>query len=447
MENPKEVADELYLGLYYNSKTYIKDTAQHQGVGVYSFENASEGLEKGFYFLMNVKKELLVDFVVGEDQHFELILDGQNYAEGIQVKGDKDNEQLAEARRLSIESGKEMEPLIALYEDSTRLESERKEWAKRIQEIHQKRIEKLDKLIEAHPNFVSSRYLLSTKSVELPLSLREDENRNNGSKEDTLARIYYYREHFFDNFPLSDSLSMRMPGKNFFENKIKEYLNTLHEPKSDTIIAAIKRMERFCGENKETFREIVWITTIEYQRPKIMGLDKVFVYLYDQYYVSGFMDSYANDALKGNIKKEADAKRLTLIGEIGKDLIMQDAELKPRSLYEMSNKYRIVYFFNPDCHACAQETPKLTSFYKNTKFDVGVFAVCTDTSMVKLKNYVSKYALEDWQVVSGPRTYVGSFHKLYDARTTPTIIVLDRKKRIIAKKNSCLRLGNIYRKS
>ena len=62
------------------------------------------------------------------------------------------------------------------------------------------------------------------------------------------------------------------------------------------------------------------------------------------------------------------------------------------------------------------------------------FAVSADTSMVKMKKYIKDMHLEPWVTVNGPRTYTEHYQKLYDAFTTPTIYVLDEKKKIIAKK-------------
>ena len=49
-----------------------------------------------------------------------------------------------------------------------------------------------------------------------------------------------------------------------------------------------------------------------------------------------------------------------------------------------------------------------------------------------------------WITVNGPRTYVGSYHDLYDAMTTPTIYILDDKKKIIGKKLPVERLEDFF---
>ncbi len=36
----------------------------------------------------------------------------------------------------------------------------------------------------------------------------------------------------------------------------------------------------------------------------------------------------------------------------GANLIMQDAEFKPRSMYDIKNKYTVLFIFDPDCGHC-----------------------------------------------------------------------------------------------
>ncbi|MDV3308276.1 MAG: thioredoxin family protein [Cyclobacteriaceae bacterium] len=114
---------------------------------------------------------------------------------------------------------------------------------------------------------------------------------------------------------------------------------------------------------------------------------------------------------------------------------MQDVNFKPRALYDIKSKYTVIYFFDPDCSHCRQETPKLVDFYERnkTRFDVEVFAVSSDTSMAKMANYIKEMGMK-WITVNGPRTYVGPYQDLYDSVQYPTVYVLDDRKKIIAKK-------------
>ena len=119
--------------------------------------------------------------------------------------------------------------------------------------------------------------------------------------------------------------------------------------------------------------------------------------------------------------------------EIQRELIMQDANSRPRSMYDIKNKYTILFIFDPECGHCKTETPKLVSLYKKKRFDLEVYAVSADTSMQKMKAYIKDMNMP-WITVNGPRTYVGPYQNLYDAQTTPSLYVIDTKKKIIGKK-------------
>src|SRR5690606_16435464 len=106
----------------------------------------------------------------------------------------------------------------------------------------------------------------------------------------------------------------------------------------------------------------VWVCMLKYQQPEIMGLDGLYVKLYDTYFATGEMDFWANASLKKNLKEHADRLRNSLVGMQAPNLIMQDSDFKLRSMYDIPNKYTILYIFDPDCGACKKETPKLVAF-------------------------------------------------------------------------------------
>ena len=165
----------------------------------------------------------------------------------------------------------------------------------------------------------------------------------------------------------------------------------------------------------------------------MMGLDGVYVNVFDKYFASGEMNFWVNDKMMKNLKDHADRLRKSLVGKTGANLIMQDSNFKPRSMYDIKNKYTVLFIFDPDCGHCKTETPKLVSFYNKKKFDVEIYAVSADTSMAKMRDYIRDMKMP-WITVNGPRTYVGPYQDHYDAITTPSIYILDSRKKIIGKK-------------
>jgi len=254
---------------------------------------------------------------------------------------------------------------------------------------------------------------------------------------DSTFQLKYYRQHYFDNFDLADEALIHLP-QPVYQQKLKEYLEKLFVPQPDSVTNAIYSLVDKAKRNQETYKYAVLNCASLYQQPTIMGLDEVFVNLYDRYFKTGEMDYWVDTGTKQNIKEYADKIRSSMIGRAAANLIMQDVNYQPKSLYDVKAKYTIVYFFRPDCGHCREETPKLVNFYETSrqKFNVEVFAVSTDSSMKKLRDFVNEFKTT-WITVDGPRSYIKEyFLTLYHADTTPTIYILDDKKKIIAKKIS-----------
>jgi hypothetical protein len=75
-----------------------------------------------------------------------------------------------------------------------------------------------------------------------------------------------------------------------------------------------------------------------------MGLDEVYVNLYDKYFATGEMNFWVNDKLKKNLKDQADRLRKSLVGKIGPNLIMQDANFSPVHVRYQKQIHRLIHF-------------------------------------------------------------------------------------------------------
>lgn len=414
------------LGYYYGESTYKSDTAVVSKTGEFAFQG-KETLPQGVYFIA-INKTRVLEFVVGTNQNFTLETNTADYTKNMKVSGDTDNKIFFENMLFNMERHKEAEPFVAIAKDSTRNEEEKLAARKELDKINEKVLAYHEEIIKKYPNTVTSKIFKVTQRVIIPDSPKKE----NGI--DSTFQLRWYRQHFFDHFDLSDDTNLRLP-RPFYSEKVNEYLDKLFLPNSDTINRAIDFMASKAKANQETYKYLIYQMVIKYQNPDIMGLDAVFVHVYDKYFATGEMDYWANENLKKNFKEHADRLRKSLIGNAGANLIMQDANLQPRALYDIKSKFTVVYFFDPDCGHCKKETPKLVDFYsKNrSRFNLEVFAVSADTSIQKMRDYIKEMKMQ-WITVNGPRTYVGHYQDLYDSPTTPTIYILDDKKKIIAKK-------------
>jgi thiol-disulfide isomerase/thioredoxin len=422
----------VYLGHYYGENTYIKDTAQVKADGTFTFQNKTQ-LPEGVYFLVRKGKKgnnKVFDIVMGNDQTFSIETASPEYILNMKVKGDDDNRIFFENIAYNVERNKEAEPFIKVLKDSTLKEDQKKDARASFSKVNEKVMTHQKELIAKYPTTLTARMLKASIPVEIP----DPPKKANGHIDSTF-QLRWYRQHFFDNFDLADEAMIRMP-QTIYQQKLKEYLEKLFIPQPDSITKAINFIVAKAKKNQETYKYCVWNCVFMYQQPEIMGLDEVFVNLYDQYFQTGEMDFWANGKMKENLKEHADKIRSCMLGRPGANLIMQDENLQPKSMYDIKAKYTILFIFNPDCGHCREETPRLVDFYNKSKskFGLEVFAVSTDTSMKKLRAFIKEFKTP-WITVDGPRSYIKEhFQKLYHSDTTPTIFILDDKKKIIAKK-------------
>ncbi|MBL7862540.1 MAG: redoxin domain-containing protein [Cyclobacteriaceae bacterium] len=430
----------IYLGHYYGEQTLIRDTARVNQAGAFYYDN-EKTLPQGVYFLV-LNNAKVFDFVVSGDQRFIIEGDSKDFFKTATVSGDLDNKLFFENMRFNMERGQEAEPFLKILRDSTLTEEKKKPARESFSKISEQVKVYQQKLIQENPTTLTARLLLATQPIEVPVPPKKADGTI-----DSTFQLRYYRQHFFDKFDLADDALIRLP-RPIYQEKIKEYLQKLYAPVPDTLMKAIDFMVLKAKKNPETYKYLVWNCLFLYTNPEIMGLDEVYVRLYDKYYASGEMNFWITDKVKQNLKDYADKIRGSLVGKTGANLIMQDQNLQPRALYDIKNKYTILWIFDPECGHCKEETPKLVEFYNKfkTKFDVEVFAVASDTSMQKMKTFM-KDMKTPWITVNGPRSYIPQhYSKLYYAETTPSLYILDRNHKIIAKKLPVVQLEDFFTK-
>jgi thiol-disulfide isomerase/thioredoxin len=426
-----------YLGHYYGESHYIKDTAKVNSTGDFVFDG-KKPLGQGVYFLV-LDKTKIFELLVGSNQKFSMETKTDDYVRNMKVTGDTDNKLFFENMLFNMERHKEAEPFLKVLKDSTLAEDKKKDAREAFTKVNEKVNAYQAGIISKYPNTLTATIFKANQAVKIP-----DAPKKADGTIDSTFQLRWYREHFFDNFDLANDALLRMP-RPIYSEKINEYLDKLYAPQADTITLAIHKIAAKAKRNQETYKYAVWVALLKYQQPEIMGLDEVYVNLYDKYFASGDMDFWVNDKLKKNLKEHADRLRKSLIGNTGPNLAMQDSHFQRKDLYNIKNRYTILYIFDPDCGHCREETPKLVDFYNKNKekLDLEVYAVSADTSMAKMRDYIKEMKLK-WITVNGPRTYVGPYQDHYDAATTPALFVLDNRKKIIAKKVPAEKLEDFF---
>jgi thiol-disulfide isomerase/thioredoxin len=163
-----------------------------------------------------------------------------------------------------------------------------------------------------------------------------------------------------------------------------------------------------------------------------MGHDAVMVKIADDIYLSGKAD-WVTKEFKADLRKQVDLIRPNLIGKKAENIVMDSYKGIFVSLYDVEKEFTILYFWEPDCGHCKEATPKLKAYYVKPKdYTMEVFAVCTTTDKDKWTKYIEDNKLT-WINGWDPKR-TSHFDFFYNIQSTPIIYILDKNKKIIAKK-------------
>lgn len=409
---------------YYGSGTYVTDTLEVDEKGATTF-TAPADQPRGVYIFV-ISDKVYFDFVLNNDKKFSMEADKVDPVNSMKITGSLDNEQFYLYMRYNQEKFIQIQELQEKLKTDESNKDSTTAINSRISELNQEIIDYKLAIARERP-FSFLAMLINTMKepviTEIPVL-------SNGRKDSTYA-YRYFKEHYWDDMDLADNRLIRTP---VFHNKLKKYFDQVVAQHPDSIFKEAVILIEKARPDPEMFKYIVWFITYHYENSEIMGFDKVFVNIVDTYYVTGEA-TWVSGPVLGNILKKASRIRPLLLGSQAPNMIMMDTTGELVSLYNINAFITILLFWDPDCGHCEKEIPHLKELYDKDKekYDLEIFAVCSDTSMAKMKQHLIKKNM-NWVNVNGPRTLTGDYHELYDIQTTPVIYILDHDKRILAKR-------------
>jgi len=416
------VKDSLcYLANYFGDKQYIKDSVRSDAAGTYIFKG-KEKLPGGIYLFVLPGRKYF-ELVIDKEQEFTMETDTGNYIKNMKVKGSADNKLFYEYLNFVTEKGKEVESLKPV------MSSKNKDSAK----VAKARVAVIDSLvsnykldyIKKHPETLLAKVFLAAQEPKIP----ETPTLPDGKKDSTFA-FRYYKSHFFDNIDFSDDRILRTP---VFHGKLQQYIKDLTLQIPDSVNKEADYLVGKAIGNKEMFKYVVWFITNSYENSNIMGMDAVFVHMVKNYYTKE-LATWVDSVNLYKIQERAKLLDPILIGKPAPYMILQDTAGKWRSLYDIKAKYTLLFFWDPDCGHCQKTVPKLVEFYNKNKakYDIEIYGANTAVEEEKWKKFVKDKGIK-WINVADLKTQ-NNFRHEYDVSSTPQLYLLDKDKKIIAKK-------------
>lgn len=420
------VGEHFYLARYYGEQVYMIDTTYTDNPGQATFSGQKE-LAAGIYILVSADKAKLLEFIVDKDQHFEIILESSADQVVFNIKDSPQNSLFFEHIQLNnaiSEIKAELKEMASIADDMQLAAAISKR-----DSLVDLNMEFKKNLVTGYPDYLLTKIVLGMEDVKIPDSLNISGN----------DAYLYYKGNFWNNVDLKDKRLLNTP---LLPRKIRNFFDQLVPPMADSVIYAIDHLIKLTGNNEETRDYLIWHFTSEYQNPKIMGLDKVFVHLADEYFAKLEIANTSESVLT-KILERAEQLRNLLIGAKAPDLRLVDTTGQFVSFQHIDAQYIVLFFWDFDCGICKKDLLVLKELYQSKKHSFEVYAVGTNADMEGWKDYIRNNGL-DWINVNGTRSITPNFHDLYDIYGTPVIYVLDNHKNIIAKRINAEQLELVF---
>lgn len=434
----------IYLGHYFGKTYPIIDSAKLDANSQAVFKG-NKKLPGGIYLVGYPNKAGFFEILMDKQQQFTIKADTATLSKGAQFENSPDNDLFINYQQFMAVKGKRISELQAQLKtagnkaDSARITDE---LAKEDKAITTNR----EAIIKKNPSSLLSTLLITMREPELTGALK-----NPANKEDSLTAYNYYKGHYWDGVNFWDGRLAYTP---FFEEKIDKYFNQLVVPNPDSVIKEIDWMLGYASINEEMNKFLLIKFVNRYLNQKYMWEDAVFVHLFEKYF-SQKTYSWLNEAGKKTITDRAYSLMANILGTPASDIELPNQEGTPVSLYALQASYTIVAFWDPTCGHCKEVLPKLDSFYQaKWKADgLKLYAVAKETDGTKKDwlGFIADNKLQEWSHVyyskeaDKARTDNGipGYSQLYDVQSFPTLYLLDKEKRIIAKKLTYQQLDEI----
>lgn len=419
----------IFLCHYYGKgSTVFKDDSlklNSKGEGVFKSDKKIMG---GIYMLLFADKSASMEIILLNGDNFSIEVTKSDIYQTAQFTGNSENNSFYDYQKFLSGYGKQYQAIEAGLQTAKN--------KKDTMAVYDKMREKGKELTKYRADYVNKNQ--GTFLAKLFNALEEPEiptvlpTKSDGSKDSSYPREFY-KSNYWKKYDFRDDRLIYTP---IYERKLEDYFTKLVVPVPDTVEKEADLFLKKAEGTEETFKYTLWYLTRWSETSKVMGMDEVFVYLVENYYMKGKATWIDSAQLAKYVKRAGDIAP-NLIGKPAMDLRMLDTAASTyHTLYDVKADYTILIFWSPTCGHCQKEIPKFDSLYHALlkKYNVKIYAVDADNESEKWRAFIREHKLgEGWIHVHDPN-HATKFRDFYDVYSTPTLYLLDDKKIIRGKR-------------
>jgi thiol-disulfide isomerase/thioredoxin len=423
----------VFLAYHLGDKQYIKDTVKldRSGNGIF---RGQQTLPQGIYMIVLPGRKYF-EILISDNQRFSLSCTFSNYFNTLKFTGSKENSAFVEYQKNWVTM---QQTAIAI---SKRIQNNKQnnDSLKILGSVQKLQEENMKAYLKSVVKANEGNFLGTLVKGLLPIDIPKFTIPIGYKNPDSIRWVMNYnynKDHFFDNIDLNDERLIRTP---LLYSRLDSFFTNVLIQSPDTINKEIDKLINKCSSNYKMFQFVSVYLFNHFRESEIMGHDAVMVKIADDIYLSGKAD-WVTREFKDDLRKQIDLIRPNLIGKKAENMVMDSYKGIFVSLYDVEKDFTVLYFWEPNCGHCQEATPKLKAYYDKPKdYSLEVFAVCTTADKEKWTKYIEDNKLT-WINGWDPKR-ISHFDFYYNVQSTPTIYVLDKNKKIIAKKLAVEEIG------
>ena len=405
----------IIITQYYNNQNVPIDTAFVKTDGSFVFDDATD-LESGIYRMNGIAKGF--DFVIDKSQKFSFSVNVSDIVGTIQFKNSPENSMLFDYQK----DLRQRYQKLNVYRQQTGISSDKDpRWVSKFGEFNEEVKIKVDSILKKNPSSLTARFLKSYQEPQIPvLPLQKL------SAADSLYLKEYALSHYFDNVFLNDN---RMVNSPTLPKRLDTFLKTLPVLSKPQLFRTFDYVIDKTKGAADSRRYVVSIMAQYFQNTSNTNYDALFGHIVEKY-VEGEPENWDASTLQ-KIKELKEIKQNMELGSVFENFLMTDLNNIIKPLHDLKNTFTLLMVYEPGCSHCREAMPKVVSYLKTTKQDIGVYAISVDPNENALKTFIEQFgtqAFTNVRDVSGKTLWYK-----YGVNEYPTIYLLDNNKKLIAR--------------
>jgi len=428
-----DVKDTLVYLVHYYGKgrptIFITDSTMLDKNGNATFNSTDPAFVGGIYIiLLGDKARTNFEFLLDKGDEFSITATKSKLPDGVKFKGSPENDRFEEYIDFLKGYSKEQEKFVEelknakTTEDTAAIRKKAGESAKVLTKYRRD-------YVKDHPKSLLSAVFSAMETPEVP---EGNHFLADGVTKDSTFAYRYYKSHYWDGINFQDDRLIYTP---LYDARLEEYMTKMVLPWPDSVEKESDDLLRKTKGTKDFFHYTLWWLTRNAEESKVMGMDEVFVYLVENYYMKGDAFWLTNDELTKYLDR-AQKIAPNVIGNVAPEIKLPNVTTKKEeSMHDIKSKYTLVIFYSPNCGHCQHEMPHLDSLYDAYLKGKGVkvYTVATEGADTAINSFIKKYNIGQWTNTWDPE-HTSDYHNKYDVYSTPTIYLLDDKKIIRGKR-------------